>query len=97
MSREDVPTCSECGLPDDCCCVCEPQPLQAARLAKERLARKLRWHRNVNGIGLVKFPDTWDISVNLVKPHKWWHRKLPGLYFDGVRVHYKVIGEVRAC
>lgn len=68
-----------------------------ARAAQKALLHKLRHHRNVNGAGLVRYPDSgWAVHVNLVKPHKWWHRKLPGLWFGDVRVFYQVIGEVVA-
>lgn len=69
--------------------------------AKTRLAHKLRRHRNVNGVGLRKRlwrgdVSEWVIVVNLVKPHKWWHRKLPGFRWERWPVEYQVIGEVYA-
>lgn len=65
-----------------------------AEIAKNKLADLTRRHRNVNGVGLSKDARGWYVRVNLVKPHRWWHRKLPGGWFQDVRVRYQVIGVV---
>ncbi|ACH62028.1 hypothetical protein MYRNA_20 [Mycobacterium phage Myrna] len=67
-----------------------------AEIAKRNLAYATRRHRNVNGVGLSKDQRGWYVKVNLRKEHRWWHRKLPGGWFQDVRVRYQVIGEVVA-
>ena len=60
------------------------------------LDHKLRRHRNINGAGLAKDEFGWHIKVNLIKPHRWWHRKLPRTH-RGVRIRYEVVGKIYAC
>lgn len=64
------------------------------QLADELMDGVLR-HRNVNGVGLSKDEFGWYIKVNLVKPHRWWHRKLMTEY-RGARVRTQVVGVIRA-
>lgn len=67
-----------------------------ATAVKGLLSRELINYRNVVGVGIWKAQDGWQVKVNLVKEHKWWHRKLPGIEVAGVPVVYEVVGRTKA-